>query len=247
MTSLVNFEIELKDRFGGAITATGGKFIVALTGAYVNATLYNVDTGAALSQPVALSRGRARFAIDTGVVGQTTPPGVDVFGVAPSGHGFQLYNAKPGSPNIVRIDLQNPNSMIVAPFSYASGAATEVDTGLDFKTGTFIMPLTWLDVKAVDAAITMEVGLLSSESGGDADGLLDAISVAALGPVLPQWAATSTAGALVRESQDSGASLTPRAYKVGATAVSLTWTLLTGADTALGYICCPVQVGVING
>ena len=92
-------------------------------------------------------------------------------------------------------------------------AAGETDTGFDFRAGDVIMTA-WVDtqtLEATQATKTVDVGLLSSESGGDADGILDGVSVAAAGVTVgkttittgsnTKFAATTTRGALLEDFQ----------------------------------------------
>ena len=120
-------------------------------------------------------------------------------------------------------------------------AATEKDTGLDFTTGMTIMPFTAVDVRTVDSGKTIDFGLLSSESGGDADGFVAAASVATAAVVQAKCAATATLGALLRETvvADAGTASVRHSYTVGATAVSLTYTISSGSTTAAGYMRIP--------
>lgn len=239
----VKYEFEVKDRFSLAtVSAAGGKAIVCLTGLYTLATLYDPDTGAALSQPVSLTNGKLRFMLDTaGVANQ----GVDIYGVAGSGHGFQLYNAKI-SDRVIRIDKGDLNSALVVPFSYATGTdASERDSGLDFPVGALVDPFPWADVKAIDATETIDAGILSTETG-DADGFLKLVSVGVLGVTRGKHAATATYGVLIQESQDAAAVNTPIPYEVLSTGVSLSWTLTTGSDTGTGRLVFPYRLGVLG-
>jgi hypothetical protein len=136
-------------------------------------------------------------------------------------------------------------------------AAGEIDTGYDFKKGDLIMHAC---VKVATAEVTaatktIDVGLLSSESGGDADGILDGVVTSATGVVGADatatdgtsqnfWAAAPKLGALMRTGELGGDAagtagvMIPRPHVVNGTAVSLTYTL-GGAATELvakGYI-----------
>lgn len=85
------------------------------------------------------------------------------------------------------------------PADFANNA--EINFGGDIGAGEIIVDC-YLDVVTAEATATtktLDVGLLSSESGGDADGFLDAVSVAATGIVYPTLInATPTRGALLR-------------------------------------------------
>jgi len=62
----------------------------------------------------------------------------------------------------------------------ANFTAGEKDTGWDLPAKAIVLDV-FVDVTTADAGETLDVGLLSSESGGDADGFLDGISVNATG------------------------------------------------------------------
>ena len=66
------------------------------------------------------------------------------------------------------------------PLVYNSNS--ETDTGYDIPVGCVIYPWEmFLIVDTIDATETIEVGILSTESGGDADGFIDAYSIATAG------------------------------------------------------------------
>ena len=74
----------------------------------------------------------------------------------------------------------------------ANTTATEKDTGFDLKAGWTVLDA-WIVVNTADADETVDVGTDSNDSGGDADGLIAAASLATTGLVYPD--ATVTAGA----------------------------------------------------
>lgn len=105
--------------------------------------------------------------------------------------------------------------------------ATEFDTGIDLVAGQMVNGAQ-IEVLADVASSTIDVGLLSGESGGDADGFLDGVSCAALGiPVLT----TATLGALL-EAGETGLVKDP-GHVVG-TAKSITYS--TSAHAIAGNI-----------
>jgi hypothetical protein len=64
-----------------------------------------------------------------------------------------------------------------------TGGSAEQDTGFDFAAGDIIQDV-WVEVVTAEATGTtkeIDVGLLSSESGGDTDGFIDGLSVATTG------------------------------------------------------------------
>lgn len=107
----------------------------------------------------------------------------------------------------------------------------EQDTGFDLPAKAVLLDC-FLDVTTLEATggtKTMDVGLLSSESGGDADGFLDGVSVAAAGVKIGSLVAGSvTRGVLLKETvTDSGAAThaSPRPHNAQAvTARSVSYT-----------------------
>jgi len=248
MATYNTFDIQIYDRATGkAVISSGGNAVVVATGAYAKSTLLNPDSDyASLANPIAATRGKFRFAITNTGLGL---PAVDVFGIAPGGYAFRVLNVKPGEVRDVWIDSLHATQTLILPFSITDAtAATEKDTGFDFTQGMTIMPFPAIDVHTVDSAKTIDVGLLSSESGGDADGFMAAVLLTTAGVIQAKCAATATVGALLRETiTDSGAATSSvrHPYTVGATAVSLTFTLSSGTTTAAGYIRLPYMLKVV--
>lgn len=78
---------------------------------------------------------------------------------------------------------------------------TEVDLGVDVPSDALV-EYAYINVTTAEATATtktLDVGLLSSESGGDADGFLDGVSVASAVPAIPTLVnGGNTLGALLR-------------------------------------------------
>lgn len=70
----------------------------------------------------------------------------------------------------------------VVTLPFAAGTATEVDTGYDLPDNCIVLDVL-IEVITADTGEVIDVGLLSSESGGDTDGFLDGVSVNATGLV----------------------------------------------------------------
>lgn len=73
--------------------------------------------------------------------------------------------------------------------------ASEVDTGLTLPDNSIVLPSVVIEVVTAEATATtktIDVGLLSTETNGDADGFLSGADVSATGYVLPGL--TETAG-----------------------------------------------------
>lgn len=242
MASYNDFDIQVRDMMTGkAMNATGGKAYITTSGGTAKSTLYNPDNDyAALSNPISLTNGRLRFAIvGASTFGQASEPVVDIYGITGEGVPFQCRGWRPGM-NTISVNNASVNHVLVVPFNIAdTAAATETDTGFDFTAGMAINPLNLsVYTKTLDATETIDVGLLSSESGGDADGFIVGLSVATAVVVTPTLAATAeTLGALLRvaATADAGTGLVPRQHVI-ATATSLTYTLSAGTDTAAGFI-----------
>lgn len=80
---------------------------------------------------------------------------------------------------MVRKNAQD-GEWIKLPLVYNSNS--ETDTGFDIPEGCVLYPWEmFLIVTTIDSTETIEVGILSTESGGDADGFIDAYSIATAG------------------------------------------------------------------
>lgn len=105
------------------------------------------------------------------------------------------------------------------------GSNAEVDSGWDLPSGSIVLDV-WVNVitaEVTGTTKTLDVGLLSSESGGDADAFIDGISVASTGIKRPLWVAT-----VGSNNTFLGAAST---HTVGA---KLTGVLIAGEDTSAG-------------
>ena len=112
----------------------------------------------------------------------------------------------------------------------ATPTGAEQDTGWDLPAKSLVLDV-WIDVTTAEATgttKTLDVGLLSSESGGDADGFLDGVSVAATGVKKGTLLNTGqTLGALSRVDEDGAGGLSPEPH-ITATAKSVTYTAGSG-------------------
>jgi len=86
-------------------------------------------------------------------------------------------------PNVVR--------ELVIPFTPQT---SETDTGIDLPSKAAILDV-FVEVTTADSGETMDVGLLSSETGGDADGFLDGVAMDSTGLVSGGITPTITTGA----------------------------------------------------
>jgi hypothetical protein len=231
------YSIQLRDhRSGELIQASGGKVYVAQTGSPAKETLYDMD-GAALANPVALSNGRMSFQVDADV------NSVDLYIMAPGGQFVTYPGVAPGGPNEINIDTGQRHQVAVIPFSIDDTmAATETDTGFDMPLHAAVQPNPMVRVTAVDATETIDIGLLSSETAGDADGFAAGVSVATAGLAKATIAnGANTLGALfeVQDSANAGDLTHEQHVVTGSNATSITYTLSAGSDTAEGFLVLP--------
>ena len=75
--------------------------------------------------------------------------------------------------------------LVSLPLLFLAGG-TEVSTGFVLPTNSVIHPREmWIIVDTLDAGVTVDVGILASETGGDADGFIVGASAAAAALVKP--------------------------------------------------------------
>lgn len=139
-------------------------------------------------------------------------------------------------------------------FSAGGGPAVEVDTGFVLPKGAMIHPMfIYLDVITSDSGITVDVGILSTQSG-DADGLLAAASVASTGIVKPtvtvqqgtnaHYISATTYGVYFLAAALKGSNSTAEhnavpiftPYISDGTSTNISYTVLTASDTFVGWL-----------
>lgn len=242
-----HMKINLLDMVTGkAIQDAGGKCYVAQAGLAAKQTLYNAD-GTSLANPVSLTNGLMEFWV------ADTVNTVDLYIQAPKGQALIQKGVTPSGPNEYAVDTSRKHQLLVIPFAIGdTTATTETDTGFDIPTDAIVQPHMGggIDVLAVDATETIEVGVLSSESGGDADGFYDVLPVDTAGAVKPEVTVTAgvwasmTFGALLADltagtNSDDRGLFNLRQYRCNGTAKSISYTLTAGTDTATGFIKIP--------
>ena len=212
---------------GPLIKASGGTCYVATADDAAKATLFD-STGASLANPISLTQGKGEF-----FVGDTIET-VDLYILAPGGQFVTKAGVR--GQNDIGVDTHQRNQVAVIPFAIGdTTAATETDTGFNEPANALVTTAA-VRISTVDAAITIDVGTDSGDSG-DADGFLDGVSTAALG-VVPGTLAdgAATLGVLLSTDESAG-DLVPEPHVSGGK--SITYTLLTAADTAEGFILLP--------
>ncbi len=255
-----HYRIQLHDAVNReAIITSGGKAYVAGAGEEAKVTLYNED-GSSLTNPISLTYGAIEFWTADAI------PMVDLYIQAPSGHFLVAKTIYPSGPNTLYVDKSRSNTTYVIPFSSADTSdATETDTGFDLPTNGAVLPMgIGVDVTNAASTETIDVGILASESGGDANGFiaLGALTTAAsiiAGNVVTvgsneSYLASTTLGALVHDfavgtdvNEDTGQS-SPKAYVCNGTAKSISYTLTTGTAALVGegFIKLPVQLPIAS-
>lgn len=151
--------------------------------------------------------------------------------------------------HILPLNRDGVDKCFVAPFVFNAGGS-ETDTGLDFPLNVKIYDAA-VEVVTVDASATVDIGLLSSETNGDADGI--AINVPTDNAAFLQlWGITETTtedftaapykGALMgigtagtSTANDTGNAGGPGHIVSGSNAVSLVYNP-SASDTMAGYI-----------
>lgn len=232
MTTYYQYAFQLQDKllggtFGGpAIIGSGGMVMVCKAGLTSKATIYSDKALTALSNPAALVRGGRKFF--------TSETSVDLYIMCPDGQFVVLTGVYPDRVNEIPVDRYAPHQVMVIPVLGSDyTAAAENDTGFDLPAKAIMLPDVALQVTVAQAK-TMDVGLLSSESGGDADGLMVGIAFTTAGIIPAKSASTAVRGALV------GAGTLDRGFASDAqAAVSVSITPASATTTGAGRIILP--------
>lgn len=226
-----------------------GKLMVLTEDTPDSPAVYSDMNGTAITETAGIavltfSNGQVRFWT------ANTVTAVDICGITADGRTFALNSVTP-SQQMIPINPIHSRQLLVVPFGASDN--TETDTGLDLPSNCIINPLdVRFRVTTIDATETLDVGLLSSEANGDADGFITLASVGTSGFVelLPQitngtnidYVGTKYIGALLATSiagADAVATcggFTFKNYRTDGTAKSITYTGSTGSDTAAGYV-----------
>lgn len=247
-------EFQVMDRATGkAVISSGGTCLVVAAGAQAKSTLYNPDSDmASLANPFSLTRGHGKFAVVAG-----SPETMDLFIMAPGGQFVvvQDVGVVPGRMNPVWIDSAKLLQTFRHPYTYedAGTSTTEYDTGFNLPTNALVQPYgAGVQIVATDATEVLDVGILSSESGGDADGLMADIAISGSNGIVLAAAetmtvgsnetffASTTRGALIAQlsagtdvATDVGG-VNLKQYRIDGTAISVSYTP-SSWDTAKGY------------
>lgn len=220
----------------GTKITSGITFKVLAVGADTSETLtvYGDDTNTSLTNPVTTTNYESATVCNDRVAFRCDPTDatsdlyVDLIVVDTAG-GYTAF-IEDFSPYIHTIVIdERPNVQHHGCIWFAPSDNTEVDTGIDFDYDTLIHHVQ-VEVVTIDAEETLDVGLLSSGTAGDANGFVAAFGMGTAGYTLMTLASS---GALM----DDATNFDPDGhFVVSANEQSLTYTGTAGTDTAAGYI-----------
>ena len=246
----------------GLVQGAGGVCMVVVQGGFDQVALTDRD-GASVANPTVLTQGQIEFYTADSVLQ------VDLYGMAPGGEAFSLLALDPSGPNEIFIDTNQAMGVLRIPFSDTDSTdAVEQDTGFDIPINMQILSAGMgIYVNDVDATEGMDVGILSGESGGDANGFMEVILVDTAGFVAAeigfQVGANATfmdltggdneftlgalmCAALSRVAVSEGSNVdTDEGFYLtvpfigDGTAESVSYTTTTGSDTGNGLILLP--------
>lgn len=252
--ALYEYRIQFKDLATGQALFGGGKVKVVAAGTPTALTVKD-ETGAAIANPVTVTAGTLHFFTDDDA------GALDLYGLMDSGVCVRAGGLRAGGPAEIAIDGGAADQVLVIPFDIADTGTvmnSETDTGFDLPANVAVAPLgAAVQVETADSGETIDVGLLSSEASGDADGFLASLALDATG--LVPGAATVTDGASTHYHADTtlGALLAdfeagtdadtdegvhaPKLHVGDGTTQSISFTLSDGSDTAAGFIRLPLM------
>lgn len=189
-----------------------------------------------------IANGGRQFYLDNSITS------IDVSYMTANGECGFIRGATP-SQHMLYVNSMAPYYKFIMPIQ--PNAASEVDTGIELPADLKVLDA-GVRVTALDATETIDFGLLSSESGGDANGFLALATVAALGLVTTNPTVTVGSNETFMAACPIGALLgtflagTDLATNVGTfvrdhyitdgVAKTLTYTGSAGSDTAKGYV-----------
>lgn len=242
------YEIEVEDQLSMEASGEGKLSADCLVFVYdagtkTLSTIYSDDDRTALTNPIS----RSQFGTDEGIKFYSGSTSHDLV-IAHSDGSVARYASVGTSRKSLYLNRDGVAKHLIIPFS---ASTSETDTGIDLPYGVRVEDVQ-VEVVTVDATEDMDVGLLSSEPAGDADGFINGVSVANAGYIANEaytvgsndtYLSASTNGALMGSflagadtATDTGTFYKPGHVVTGSNAVSVTYTGSAGTDTAAGYI-----------
>ncbi len=236
--------LTVKDPRTGEAINSGVYVLIYDAGTKTLATLYSNNARTSKTNPIT----RAQFAVDDQIEFYAAATTVDVFIADDKGNTSFVAGIAP-TQHTLFLNRDGVEKCMFAPFLFNVGG-TEVDTGLDFPLDVMITDAI-VEVVTLDAGETIDVGILSTETNGDANGILAALSIAAAGFIRPYVITETTTedyisapyfGSLMgvgtagtSTANDNGTAGGPGHIVSGSNGRSLTYTPST-SDTGAGYI-----------
>jgi hypothetical protein len=244
-----NYTIEVEDQRSMGTVDSDGKLTSGVyvfiydAGTKTLSTIYSDDKLTAKTNPIS----RAQFATDEGIKFWSTSDSHDLFIAHSDGSVARLTSVTPTTHSI-KLNRDGLDKCMVFPIA-ASAGGTETDTGLDLPKICKVYDVA-LEVVTLDAGETVTIGLLSSETNGDADGLMLSTSVATAGfyqlyevtdGATEDYISAVRAGALMgigsvgtNAANDFGQPGGPGHIVSGSNATSISYTP-SSSDTLAGY------------
>lgn len=177
-----SYSITVKDARTQEAITSGCFVFVYQAGTKTLATLYKNAARTTLANPIT----RTQFGTDQQIQFYTAETSVDITVNDDKGNIAVLTGITPND-HTVFINRNGVDKCFIAAWVFNAGG-TEVDTGLDFPLNVAVTDMI-VEVVTTDATETIDVGILSSETNGDADGLVKACSIATAGFIRP-WVIT---------------------------------------------------------
>lgn len=183
------YDIQVRDQkslgsgSGDGVVSSGVLVFVYDAGTKTLSTIYSDAVGTSKTNPIS----RSQFATDGGIKFYSAASSHDIFINTDSGESARSTSVAP-TQHTITVDKDGVDKCIVFPAVFNAGG-TETDTGLDLPKLCKVTDVA-LEVVTTDATETCAIGILSSETNGDADGLMVAVSVANSG-YIQGWSSTA--------------------------------------------------------
>lgn len=148
-------------------------------------TIYGDGARTALAAPIT----RAQFATDGKISFFGPNASYDIVVCDDKGN-TGVYSGVTPNVHSVNLNRTGADKVFVFPMVFNAGG-TVVDTGLDLPAKAHVHNVA-VEVVTTDSTETVDIGLLASESGGDEDGFIAAMSVASAGFIKPYVTTTGS-------------------------------------------------------
>jgi len=235
-----NYQFQIVDALTKEAITSGVSVYVYDNGTRTLSTVYSNAVRGSFTNPVTFS------AFSNFVEFWSSAASHDIF-VADNLGNVRKYIGVTPNVHTIELDRSGVNKCFVFPFA---ANAAETDTGLDFPLDVWIYSA-MIEVITADSGQTIDVGLLSSETAGDADGILAAVTLANTGFVTPfsvtvgssenfiaspYWGALMGVGSAGTDAANDFGQPGGHGHIVtGSNARSLVYDGSTSIDTGVGY------------